>query len=166
MFVWGGGGEANKIKLKRTLVWNRDPITSKSAPNTSTMACQTTQTPGGKPRNLYFSQPAKAGDSASSHSALAPIQTIPTIPLSYTSAGIVTTGQRLCRHTEQFCRRKGLSTKSGGGRGLSQTTPKVLDMNSCKDNNDVDRIVNMDNASDQSLWQHPRLQATCPKTGS
>ena len=43
------GYENRKIKLRRALVWNRAPITTKAVSNTSATACQTTLAPSSKP---------------------------------------------------------------------------------------------------------------------
>ena len=87
-------------------------------------------------------------------SSLAHTQTIPPIPASYMSAGIVSPLFSTSANTLNKSVEEKVSPKKNG-----DTTPKVLDMISGMDNNDVDMIVEMDYASDRSLCWQPRLQA-------
>ena len=101
---------------KCALVWNRSPIFSKSAPNMSTMACQTTKAPEDNPRNPYFSSPLRLVTEHAMHSTSAHAHTISPIPMSYTAAGIVSPLFSISADTpNNSVEEKGCPQKTGWG---------------------------------------------------
>ena len=110
------GDKEKKTRFRRTLVWNRAAGVPKAMASVNSASWQSTQDTGNRASNGYFSPPSKPGDKACQAFNHGQCTDNSSLPLElYVCSYCLAMVQRLCKHMELYCQRKGLSAKAGAG---------------------------------------------------